>query len=261
MIPLVDTHCHLLPGLDDGPSSWDEALAMCRIALDDGVRGIAATVHQNEHWPNATRDTILKASKELMRRLQAAGPQLAVYPAAEVMVAADFEEAWNDGRLLTMADRGQYLLIELPHGVYLEIQELVSGLVEQSVRPILAHPERHPELLENERAVEDLIARGCLIQVSAASITEQTRPEMVRGVRRWARRRMIHLVGSDGHSPVKRPPGIRAAYEQLARWEGQAFAERVCSANGMAVLEGLPLSVMRPRPLRAWSRIRRLLLQ
>ena len=76
-----------------------------------------------------------------------------------------------------MANRGQYLLIEMPHGVYLEIHELVSQLIMEGVRPILAHPERCPELLTNERAAEDLIRRGCLFQVSASSITDarQTR--------------------------------------------------------------------------------------
>jgi protein-tyrosine phosphatase len=261
MVPLVDTHCHLLPHMDDGPSSWEEAVSMCRIAWEEGVRGVAATVHQNEHWPQVTRAGILEGTAELTRRLAAADIPLAVYPAAEVMVAPDFEDAWRGGRLVTMADRGQYLLIELPHRVYLEIQGLVSQLVEQGVRPILAHPERHPELLNHEQAVEDLIARGCLLQVSAASIAEGRSPEISQGVRRWARRRMIHLVGSDGHSSTRRPPGIRAAHEELARWEGRAYADQVCSANGMAVLEGLPLYFRGPKPKRTWGRLERLLLR
>src|SRR3954466_9216752 len=111
MVPLIDTHCHLLPGLDDGPSSWDDALEMCQIAWEEGVRGIAATVHQNEHWPN-TRAAILKKTTELTQRLKSEGIRLAVYPAAEVMLGPDFEQAWSDGQLLTMADRGEFLLIE-----------------------------------------------------------------------------------------------------------------------------------------------------
>src|SRR2546428_616489 len=106
MIPLIDTHCHILPAMDDGPSSWEEALAMCRIAWEQGVRGIAATVHQNEHWPHVTREAIVVKTAELSRRLEAAGIGLAVYPAAEVMLKPDFEEAWGAGRFMTMADRG-----------------------------------------------------------------------------------------------------------------------------------------------------------
>src|SRR6476661_131186 len=113
MVPLIDTHCHLLPGLDDGPSSWDESLEMCRLAWKEGVRGIAATVHQNEHWPN-TRAAILEKTSELRRRLTEEDVSLAVYPAAEVMLEPDFEAAWSAGRFMTMADRGQYLLIEMP---------------------------------------------------------------------------------------------------------------------------------------------------
>jgi len=259
MVPLIDTHCHLLPGLDDGPGSWEESMAMCRLAWEDGVRGIAATVHQNEHWPN-TRAAILAKTSELTQRLKAEEIALVVYPAAEVMLEPDFEQSWSNGRLLTMADRGQYLLIEMPHGAYLEIHELVSQLVMQGVRPVLAHPERCPQLLSSDRAAEDLVYRGCLFQVSASSITD-ARAEIRRGVRRCARRRMIHLIGSDGHSANKRPPGMARAYEQLCAWEGEAFAEQVCSANGMAILEGLPVTFMRPRPAHAGSRLKRLLLQ
>ena len=100
------------------------------------------------------------------------------------------------------------------------------------------------------------MTRGCLVQVSAGSITPPSRPELTRRVRHWARRRMIHLVASDGHSPNERPSEIRAAYEQLVEWEGAAEADRICGLNGMAVLEGLPLQLPRRRPAKNWRRMR-----
>jgi protein-tyrosine phosphatase len=250
VIPLVDTHCHLLPGLDDGPRTWDESLAMCRLAWDDGVRGIAATAHQNEHWPAVTPPVIRAATAELATRLAEQEIPLAIYPVAEVMVAPDTESAYAAGQLLTVADRREYLLVEYPHNTFVDIRDLVTDLMSQQVRPILAHPERQPELVQDEAAAEDLVARGCLLQVSAASLSSRASAEVQHCVRRWARRRLIHLIASDGHSLTRRPPGISAAYRQLAAWEGVAYAERVCSTNGMAVLEGLPLALDNPRPSR-----------
>src|SRR6476661_1215220 len=110
MVPLTDIHVHLLAGLDDGPRSEDDAVAMCRLSHAEGVRLSVALAHQNDSWPGVTPDRI---------RAAAAG----------------------------LAARGTYLLIELPHQLYLDLRPLVRGLVAAGVRPILAHPERTPELL------------------------------------------------------------------------------------------------------------------
>src|SRR5438445_10195437 len=86
MIPLVDIHCHLLAGLDDGPRTPEEAIAMCRLSYEEGVRMIAATAHQNEHWDAVTPDRIRQAANELCRRLRELNIPLMAFPTAEVMV-------------------------------------------------------------------------------------------------------------------------------------------------------------------------------
>src|SRR5579859_3505167 len=140
MLPFVDIHCHLLAGLDDGPKTDDEALAMCRMAFEDGTHMIAATAHQNPRWSQVTPDRIRHAATKLARQLRDARLPLATMPSAEVMIQPDTETAWHAGRLLTVGDRGKYLLIELPHGLYVELRELVRRLVHCGIRPILAHP-------------------------------------------------------------------------------------------------------------------------
>jgi protein-tyrosine phosphatase len=253
VIPLVDVHCHLLAGLDDGPQDWEQAIAMCRMAWEDGTRAIAATAHQNDRWPEVTPQRILEATRELQRRLEAERIPLAIYPAAEVMIGPELEDAFAEHQLLSVSDLGRYLLIELPTGMFFDLRDMVTGLMELGVRPILVHPERHPELLHGAGVVEELILRGCLIQVTADSITQNTHPQVMTGLRSWARRNIIHLIGSDGHSPARRVPGVSAAYKRLGEWTGWATADRICSTNGLAVLEGLPLQTPRPSPLkRRW---------
>ncbi|MBC8877170.1 MAG: protein tyrosine phosphatase [Planctomycetes bacterium] len=256
MFPLIDTHCHVHPGLDDGPADWDEALEMCSIAWNDGVRAVAATAHQSPSWPRATPERIRRSTRQLQRRLEAARIPLDVYPCAEVMVDPDLPEAWIRGELLSVADTCHYLLIEFPTGVFVDLSEIVTELVESGVRPILAHPERCAELLHAPEAAADLIRRGCLMQVTADSLTDQY-PQLHGDLRSWLRRGWVHLVASDGHSPHDRPPEMAEAFEKITRWTSPDVAERLCCSNGMAVLEGLPLVVPHPHPpKRKWFSLR-----
>jgi protein-tyrosine phosphatase len=241
MIPLVDLHCHLLAGLDDGPRTAEEALAMCRLAYGDGTHMASALAHQNEHWPANTPDRLRAAAGELAARLRAAGVPLTVFPGAEVMVRPGLEQAWHAGDLLGVAGGRRYLLIEMPDGVVLELDGLVGRLVRAGVRPILAHPERYPELLHDRERVEALVRAGCLVQVSAGSVTRPANRRDERALRDWFRSGLVHLLGSDGHSRHRRPPTLGDAYRRIAHLAGDRVADRVCSSNGMAVLQGLPL--------------------
>ena len=218
MIPLIDTHCHLLAGLDDGPASEEEALAMCRLAYEEGTRIAAATARQNDHYPDVTPDRIRQAWGRLARPLAEASILLVVFPNAEVMAHPDSESSWAEGKLLSVADRRQYLLVEMPHGLFVDLGATVRGLVKRGVRPVLAHPERQEELLDEPGRIERLTEAGC--------------------------------QGPDGHSVRSRPPELAAAYRQIRQWAGSAVADRVCSTFGMAVLQGLPVRVPRPEPVR-----------
>ena len=252
MLPLVDTHCHLLAGLDDGPRTDEDALAMCRMVYDEGVRLICATAHQNDHYPDVTPDRIRTATKHLAGRLRAADLPLTVLPCAEVMVRPDLEAEYQAGQLLSVGDKGKYLLIEMPHGIVVDVTYLVQRLVKGGVRPILAHPERYPELLQDAGRIEQLIELGCLMQVSSGSVTDPPRWMGSRQLKDWFRRGLVHLIGSDGHSPRRRPPRLADAYEQIRTWAGDAVADRVCSTNGMMVLQGLPLTPPPPAKRGGW---------
>lgn len=223
---------------------------MCRLAYEEGTRLAAATAHQNEHWPDVTPDRIRQATQKLTQTLKEAGIPLTVFPCAEIMVHPEIDQSWDQGAFLSVADRGQYLLLEMPHGLFVDLRAIVKRLHQAGVRPILAHPERHGELLHDPGNIEQLIQAGCLVQVSASSITHPANGRDQQGLKSWFRRGVVHLLGSDGHSVDRRPPRLRAAYELIARWAGVMMADRVSSVNGMAVLHGWPLQVSSPEPLR-----------
>lgn len=247
MIPLIDTHCHLLAGLDDGPPTQEEALAMCRLAYAEGTRMAAATAHQNDHWPDVTPERIRQACHRLARALQDAGIPLVVFPCAEVMVHVDIEANWDNGHLLSVADRRRYLLIEMPHGCFLDLEDTVRGLLARGIRPILAHPERNDELLHEDGQIERLIEAGCLVQVSSSSVAWPHSRLDAKALKDWFQRGIVHCLGSDGHSSTRRPPRMAAAYQQIQQWAGHAVADRVCSTFGMAILQGTLPRIPRPK--------------
>jgi protein-tyrosine phosphatase len=255
--PLVDTHCHLLAGLDDGPKTPEDALAMCRRAYEQGVRHSVALAHQNEDYPANTPQHLREAFAKLVEDLRGAGLDgYEVVPCSEVMVRPDMLEAWGRGEYLSVGDTGKYLLIEMPHGLCVELAWVVERLVAQGVRPILAHAERCPELLHEPPAVEKLIRAGCVIQVSSLGITHPASGADARAVKDWFRRGIAHVLGSDGHSPRRRPPDLADAYRQVRRWAGAAVADAVGHDNGLAVLHGRPLVLppVLPPPRRSWLR-------
>jgi protein-tyrosine phosphatase len=255
MNPLADPHVHLLAGLDDGPRTWDDALAMCRVAAADGVRHATALAHQSERWPLTPAD-IRAAADELARRVFAAAVPLEVVPAAEVMAAPDLWDGWRAGRFLSVGDHRKHLLVEMPHRVFVDLRADVRRFAARGVHVILAHPERHPELLHDPGRLEELIALGCLVQVNAGSVTDPPTPADAKALRGWFRRGCVHLVGSDGHSPRKRPPVMAAARDRIAAWAGDEVAETVCGANGRAVLRGEDVRAETPEPERRWWPLR-----
>jgi protein-tyrosine phosphatase len=250
MIPLVDMHCHLLAGLDDGPGTEDEALDMCRIACNEGVGSASATAHQNEHWCSVTPERIRQAAHRLSQRLHDVRIPFTVFPCAEVMVQPEVVSLWQRGDLLSVADHGQYLLVEMPHGLCVDLRGAAKELRESGVRLLLAHPERHDELLHDSGRIEQLIQAGCLVQVSSSSITEPANGRDERALKSWFMRGVVHCLGSDGHSPSRRPPHMANAYRKISRWIGVAAADRIGSTNGMAISQGLPLRVPAPQPPR-----------
>jgi len=248
---LADLHVHLLPGLDDGPQSWDDALAMCQIAAAEGVRHTVALAHQSERW-NVSADAIRAACRELRQRLQADDTPLEIFPAAEVMATPEMTDAWAAGRLLSVGDHGQFLLVEMPHRLFVDLRPIVRRLSARGVRLILAHPERHPELLHDSGRLEELISFGCLVQVSSRSLTDPASSADEKAVRDWCRRGCVHLLGSDGHSPRRRKPLLSAAAGRIREWAGPAAAERICGATGRAILNGEPVDVPPPTAGRRW---------
>ena len=248
MIPLVDTHVHLFAGRDDGPQTADDAVAMCRMLVAEGARSAAALAHQNKTYPDNTPDALRASCAGLAESLKEQKIPLAVLPTAEVMAAADLVDQWAAGQLLSVADHKQFLLVEQPHGIFLDLRPLAVALRPHRVRIIVAHAERYQELLFDPPAVEELIRLGCLIQVTSGGLTRPGSGSAEAALKDWVRRGMVHLLGSDGHGLDRRQPRLRDGHRVIAKWTDEQTADRIGGIWGSAVLQGRPVNPPLPRP-------------
>ncbi len=240
---MIDLHCHILPGVDDGAQSLDEAVAMCRLAARDGCTGMVATPHQRRgEWWNADRAALAALADELQ---SAVGASFHVYLGGEVHVdsslLAEVEKLPADGGILPLAG-SRYLLIELDAmGTPKEAIHLVHELVVAGWRPIIAHPEFIPWLAPDPELVARLIALGATAQVTAMSATGDFGRRPQSDVFTLLDAGLVHFVASDSHGVRRRPPGLGRAHRLVAgRW-GDETARRLFVDNPRAVVEDRPL--------------------
>lgn len=253
MIPLADTHVHLLAGLDDGPQTPAVALAMCWTLVNEGVQHATSLAHQNPDYPDNTPGRLIDSTAQLMNELVAKGVPLSVYPTGEIMLSPATFEDWRAGKLLSVGNRGKWLLVEMPHTGFIDVLPLLDALRSFRVRLIIAHAERYSELLEDPALTAKWIAAGCLIQVTSHMLDEPWDSKMEKALKVWATGGFIHMLGSDGHGIERRRPEMTAGFERLVKWIGPAAAQRIGSEWGTAVLKGLPVQVPVPSPpSRSW---------
>jgi protein-tyrosine phosphatase len=239
---MIDIHCHLLPGVDDGPADIEEALEMIRGAEVDGVSDLVATPHQRHpSWPNKNRWLLEKLFAELCART---GETPGLHLGAEVHVDSElFEEVENAeaSGLLTLAG-SRYLLLEFdtfptgPHPRDVVREVLLAGHV-----PILAHPERIPWLAEDTEVLAELVAQGALLQITASSLTGDWGRYPQACSRFLLDNGLLHFVASDAHDSFDRQPVLSAVRALIAEGWGDEVAQAVTHRNAAAVLADRPL--------------------
>ena len=253
---MIDLHAHILPGLDDGPSSLDDALAMARVASAAGTVALATTPHVDHHFALTPAD-IGAARDALAARLAEAGIELELLAGGEIAPArlADLDDDALRG--LTLGG-GPYVLLECPLSQGdAGLEHMIAELQRRGFGVLLGHPERSPALLRDPARLAALTARGALAQVTTGSLGGAFGQVVQRAATAMLEQGLVHVLASDAHNAVRRPPDLRAGHAlddaQLAWMTVDAPAAIVA---GRPLPERPPLP--RPRGLRArWGQRRR----
>jgi protein-tyrosine phosphatase len=237
-ISFVDIHCHMLPGIDDGAKNWDDSLAMARLAADDGISTVIATPHQLGNFDGNHGDEIRRLVVELQQRLDAAQIRLQVLPGADVRIETGMFDRLQSGDVLTLGDHRKHVLLELPHELFLPLEQVVEGLESLDIVGILSHPERNEGILRKPEVVAPLVDRGCLMQITAGSLCGTFGPECQQLSEWLLTEGLVHFVATDGHGPRSRRPLIRRAFERVVELTTEAIAVELCSESPAAVAAG-----------------------
>ncbi|MCU0229925.1 MAG: hypothetical protein MUC67_00965 [Acidobacteria bacterium] len=262
---MIDTHCHLLPGLDDGAPDETVALAMARAALADGVTSIAATPHMREGDYLNERPRVVEAAARFRELLTREGVPLAVELGSEVHLSARLVERLSERRILAYGDRlpetdrPAYLLLECPYRTRpIRLDETVFELMLAGFVPVLAHPERIRWFQEDPARYEALVARGVLGQMTTSSLLGTFGKKVQALAESFVRRGLVHILASDAHDTAYRPPLLASARARWAELAGDASAEAATVGIPRALVEGRPVEVAparpEPRPRGLWER-------
>ena len=236
--PFVDIHCHLVPGIDDGARDHDDALAMAMIHVDEGFDTVIVTPHQLGNFASNSGDAIRRAAAKLQETLTTSGVPLRILPGADVRIDDGMVDKLVAGEVLTLGDHGRHVLLELPHEVYFPIEPLLGQLRRRGMVGVLSHPERNHGILRQPSVIDSLIDAGCLMQVTAGSLTGGFGPASQALAEQMCRRGQVHFLATDAHSPRSRRPKMKQAYERAVELAGVEAADLWCRTYPRLLAEG-----------------------
>jgi protein-tyrosine phosphatase len=239
----VDVHCHVLPGLDDGPSTLDDALDLCDALVDDGITTVIATPHQLGAYDGVNTAAVIRnAVRELTAELAREEITLEIYPGADVRVDERLAKLVDDDRVLTAADRRRHLLLELPHELFVNPLPAIVELGRRGIQVILTHPERHRYLHAETDRIAVWVAAGAALQVTAGSLLGDFGPRANHDAWRLVHAGLVSLIATDAHDSERRPPQLTTAYDVLTAEVGPEASRVLCLENPWRVFQGEPLT-------------------
>lgn len=231
---MYDIHCHLLPGIDDGPDDLDQALALCRQAADNGITHALTTPHIHAgRWDN-TKTSIDKALCLLQCALKDADIPLTVAAAAEVRVGIEVIHWVEQGQIPYLGHwQGQrVLLVEMHHGHILPgTDNLMRWLLDHKITPLIAHPERNKDVIRDFDKITPFIEMGCLLQITAGALTGGFGEGAAVRAKQLLEMDTVTVMASDAHHCQRRPAQLTSGLDAAISIVGQNRAEKLVYDN------------------------------
>lgn len=215
---MIDLHCHMLPSIDDGPKTMEQALAMARFAVAHGISRCVLTPHIQPGWYNNSYQSIQTVFKDFQKELVKQGITLQIDMAAEVRVCAELPKMISQNKIPFIGywQGMQVILLEFPHEhVPMGSEKLVDWLLARNILPLIAHPERNQTIMGQADKIQPFLEMGCLLQITADSITGLFGAESQKCALDYIKQGMVTIIATDAHNLHKRQPSLQAAREFL----------------------------------------------
>ncbi len=236
---MIDIHCHLLPGIDDGPSSVEMSLELARQAVANGVSHAVITPHiHHGRWDNSLNG--IKGALEKFRQVvRAESIPLTLGFAAEVRIGPELLTMLPAKQIPMMGFWNSHavMLLEMPHShFYVGTDKFVRWLLKHNVLPMIAHPERNKEVMNRLDKLQPLIDLGCLIQITAGSVIGQFGTKAQRCAEELLQMGVVTVIASDAHHPVRRPVNLAEGRDAVAAIVGEKQAKTMVYDNPLKIV-------------------------
>jgi len=244
---MVDIHCHILPGLDDGADTLETSIQMAETAIAEGVTHIVGTPHANSHY---------KFDPEIIRQrrdeLQAAvGGRLKLATGCDFHLSFDNLQDLEKNHLKYTINQKNYLLVEFDEfSIPPSMDETMHHLHLIGLSPIITHPERNAMLRAKPERMYRWLHQGSYVQITAQSILGRFGTSAQQLAEQWLNEDRVHFVASDAHNMKSRPLQLRDAFDAVAKRRGEQVALALFRDNPLAAFEGrsLPYEPEQPDP-------------
>ncbi|NQT00580.1 MAG: hypothetical protein HQ580_01010 [Planctomycetes bacterium] len=234
-----DIHCHCLPALDDGPATMSESLVLCRMLVAEGIATVVATPHQLGRFEGRNETAkVREAVRILNKSLRNNNVPLNIVPGGEVRVDERICELLKADKILTLADGGKYILLELPHQIFIDIEPLLTELASMGIQSIISHAEKNAPLVAQHQVLRKWLENSAHLQITASSLVGDLGPKVQRAAWKFLTSGWATLVATDAHDINARKPRMRAAFDRISARLGKGLAHLVCIENPSRVVNG-----------------------
>ncbi|MGL5717463.1 MAG: tyrosine-protein phosphatase [Paraclostridium sp.] len=243
---MIDIHCHILPGVDDGSTGLSESIEMAKIASSEGIKKIVNTSHYHFDFKYKKGNELKSILNEFNKVLKDENINIEVILGNELYYTEDLIGKLDELDFFTIND-SRYLLIEFsPINLPKNLEDVVYEIRLKKYIPILAHVERYKDIQDNPNLIYDLIKEGALIQVNASSILGKNGKEAKEVSEILIRNDMVHFIGTDAHSSTKRRPLLKEAYMYIKDNYSEEKADLLFKTNAGLVIENLDINIEGP---------------
>lgn len=239
-------HSHILIGVDDGPKTFDQSIAMLTKAASEGITDIISTSHAYHPQYSVPVFTVGEQVKQLQHEVNQREIPLTIHLGHEVRLNEKMVELYRTNQILSLA-QSSYLLIELPSNTVPHYTKfMVRDLVNNGITPVIAHPERNRGIVENPKRLESLIRDGAVAQITASSLAGHFGKKIQKLSVELVRSNLVHTYGSDAHNLSTRPFLFRKGLEYLEK-QKELEAMELLLENNKRILKNEELIRMEPK--------------
>lgn len=239
---MIDTHLHILPGIDDGPETREEAIALARALVQEGINAAVATPHFNDLFPQRSAAEIKERVNDLQQVLDRQGIPLRLFSGHEALIKPGLVHDIQAGRLATL-NGGRYLLLELWNNTWLpETEQLIFELRAFGIIPIIAHPERYRAIQQNPDHLLMLLEQGVLAQLTVGSLLGMQGKTTRKCAETLLKKGYVQCIASDAHSIKRRMPDVDRGLQRATELLGQTAVSLLIETYPTAIINDEPCS-------------------